>query len=79
MHCIESQRHMERVLKASSDRHELLVSIEVSVFNALNELGLTNEDASELLENTNNSSWRSAVYAGLNDYMRKLDSTGEQQ
>ena len=66
-------------MKTTSDRHELLVSVEVSVFKALNELGLTKEDASELLENTNNSSWRSAVYAGLNDYMRKLESTGEQQ
>lgn len=79
MHCMESQRHMERVLKASSDRHELLVSIEVSVFNALNELGLTKDDAIELLADTNKSSLTSAVYAGLTDYVRKLDSTGEQQ
>ena len=79
MHCMESQRHMERVLKASSDRHELLVSIEVSVFNALNELGLTQDDALELIANTNKSSWSSAVYAGLNDYVRKLESTGERR
>ena len=77
MHCIESQRHMERVLKASDNRHELLVSIEVSVFNALNELGLTQDDALELVADTNKSSFSSAVYAGLTDYIRKLQSMGE--
>ena len=79
MQCTESQRHMERVLKVSDNRHELLVSIEVSVFNALNELGLTQEDALELVADTNKSSWSSAVYAGLSDYIRKLESTGERR
>ena len=77
MICTESQRHMERVLKASDNRHELLTSIVTSVFNTLDDLGLTKEDASELVENTNPSSWRGAAYAGLNDYMRKLESVGD--
>ena len=79
MQCKESQRHMERVLKVSDNRHELLVSIVTSVFNTLDDLGLTQDDALELVANTNKSSWSSAVYAGLSDYIRKLESTGERR
>ena len=77
MICTESQRHMERVLKASDNRHELLASIAASVFNALDDLGLTKLEAKELIEYTPRSSWRGMVYAGLDDYIRKLDSVGD--
>ena len=63
----------------AQNRDELISAITVSVYDTLNELGLSQSEASQVIENTINSTWRGAVYTGLNDYMRKLDLTGGRQ
>jgi len=61
------------------NRVELISAITVSVYDTLNELGLSQSEASQVIENTINSTWRGAVYTGLNDYMRKLELMGVRQ
>ena len=60
----------------AQNRDELITAITVSIYNTLNELGLSQSEASQVIENTINSTWRGAVYTGINDYMRKLELTG---
>ena len=58
-------------------RAELIASISASVADTLDELRLNESQASELIEDTLNATWRGAVYVGLKDYLRKLEICGE--
>ncbi len=60
----------------AQNREELISSIVASVYDTLNELKLSPSEASELIEDTINQTWRGAVYVGLKDYLRKLESVG---
>lgn len=54
----------------------LLESIAVGVCDSLEEMGLTAEQATQLIESEENESWRFSVYMGLSNYLKKLKLNG---